>query len=190
MLSRFGGEGQGWDRGLEGMGIHPTIWPDSERDGFQWNLKGTTVRTHDWYRISSLLDLPEKAALCTQNLVPDLTDPPTLSITYLSASGGPLALPPFCALGFGWPRWGLGVEGMNARVGGWLLSRIASSSQSAKEEKDRWSVHSDESNARLLGIHADDEPKRPVRGWVFMDYFAEPDGGLVSLLVENNFIGR
>ncbi|KAG8726048.1 hypothetical protein FRC12_023773, partial [Ceratobasidium sp. 428] len=47
MLSRFGGEGQGWDRGLEGMGIHPTEWPDSAREGFEWYLKGTTVRTHD-----------------------------------------------------------------------------------------------------------------------------------------------
>ena len=31
------------------MGIHPTEWPDSQMEGFEWELKGTTVRTHDWY---------------------------------------------------------------------------------------------------------------------------------------------
>ena len=48
MLSRFGGDGTGWECGLEGLGIHPTTWPDSEKDGFEWELKGTIVRTHDW----------------------------------------------------------------------------------------------------------------------------------------------
>ena len=49
MLSRFGEDGDGWENGLEGLGIHPTAWPDSERNGFTWSLKGTLVRTHDWY---------------------------------------------------------------------------------------------------------------------------------------------
>lgn len=49
MLSRFGGDGAGWEGGLEGLGIHPTTWPDSAKAGFEWELKGTTVRTHDWY---------------------------------------------------------------------------------------------------------------------------------------------
>ena len=49
MLSRFGGDGSGWENGLEGLGIHPTAWPDSDKDGFTWTLKGTLVRTHDWY---------------------------------------------------------------------------------------------------------------------------------------------
>lgn len=48
MLSRFGGNGSGWENGLEGLGIHPTTWPDSEKNGFEWELKGTIVRTHDW----------------------------------------------------------------------------------------------------------------------------------------------
>ncbi|KAG9102978.1 hypothetical protein FRC06_000627, partial [Ceratobasidium sp. 370] len=142
------------------------------------------------YDIPSLLSLPEKAALCIQNLVPALTDRPTLGITYLSASGGALALPPFCALGFGWPRWGLGVEGMNSRVGRWLLGQLTSRGSSADKEKDSWSIQSDMSDTRLLDDQVEDEPKRPVRGWVFVDYFAEPDGALVPLLVENNFIGR
>ena len=48
MFSRFGGDGAGWENGLEGLGIHPTTWPDSEKDGFDWELKGTIVKTHDW----------------------------------------------------------------------------------------------------------------------------------------------
>ena len=48
MLSRFGGDGTGWENGLEGIGIHPTTWPDSEKNGFEWELKGTIVKTHDW----------------------------------------------------------------------------------------------------------------------------------------------
>lgn len=48
MLSRFGGDGTGWENGLEGMGIHPTTWPDSLKEGFQWTCKDTLVRTSDW----------------------------------------------------------------------------------------------------------------------------------------------
>lgn len=48
MFSRFGGDGAGWEGGLEGMGIHPTKWPDSEKEGFAWACKNTLVKTHDW----------------------------------------------------------------------------------------------------------------------------------------------
>ena len=48
LFSRFGGNGDGWEAGLEGLGIHPTTWPDSVKDGFSWNCKNTLVRTHDW----------------------------------------------------------------------------------------------------------------------------------------------
>ena len=48
MFSRFGGNGDGWEGGLEGLGIHPTKWPDSEKLGFSWDCKNTLVRTHDW----------------------------------------------------------------------------------------------------------------------------------------------
>lgn len=57
MLSRFGGSGDGWEGGLEGMGIHPTTWPDSVKDGFEWDLKGTLVKTSDWYVPSSRIML-------------------------------------------------------------------------------------------------------------------------------------
>lgn len=48
LLSRFGRVGTGWEGDFEGMGIHPTTWPDSAREGFEWELKGTLVRTQDW----------------------------------------------------------------------------------------------------------------------------------------------
>lgn len=28
------------------------------------------------------------------------------------------------AKGFGWPEWGLGIEGINSRLEGWLISRL------------------------------------------------------------------
>lgn len=57
MFSRFGGDGAGWENGLDGMGIHPTTWPDSQQEGFEWRCKNTVVRTHDWYGLSCLLFL-------------------------------------------------------------------------------------------------------------------------------------
>lgn len=48
LFSRFGGDGAGWPQGLEGLGIHPTTWPDSKKEGFEWELKGTRIRTQDW----------------------------------------------------------------------------------------------------------------------------------------------
>ena len=48
MFSRFDGNGGGWENGPQGIGIHPTTWLDSEKNGFEWELKGTIVKTHDW----------------------------------------------------------------------------------------------------------------------------------------------
>jgi 1-phosphatidylinositol phosphodiesterase len=48
LFSRFGGDGRGWDGGLEGLGIHPASWPDSRKEGFEWGCGETTIRTHDW----------------------------------------------------------------------------------------------------------------------------------------------
>jgi 1-phosphatidylinositol phosphodiesterase len=48
MFSRFGGDGTAWEGGVEGMGIHPTKWPDSAKDGFTWLCKDVLVRTQDW----------------------------------------------------------------------------------------------------------------------------------------------
>jgi 1-phosphatidylinositol phosphodiesterase len=48
LFSRFGGDGAGWEGGLEGMGIHPTNWPDSSKEIFSWTCKDVLVRTQDW----------------------------------------------------------------------------------------------------------------------------------------------
>lgn len=190
LLSRFGGDGSGWEGGLEGLGIHPTAWPDSEKDGFTWTLKGTLVRTHDWYAratwtlmstasrlttthrysIPSFLSIPEKTELATQILLPPPNNPPfpVLNITYFSAASFPLAFPPTIAKGFGWPKWGFGVEGVNGRVGKWLLDQLSGDGEGKQGSEDV-----------------------RIRGWVFMDYYVEPeDGAVVPLLVECNYRGR
>ncbi|THH29636.1 hypothetical protein EUX98_g4550 [Antrodiella citrinella] len=162
MFSRFGGDSNGWKGGLEGMGIHPTTWPDSKKTGFTWECKNTLVQTHDWYSIPSFLNIPEKVDLATRILLPPTHDlpTPTLNITFFSAASFPLGLPPAIARGFGWPKLGFGVEGVNSRVGTWLLSLLS----------------------------AVDEPR--VRGWAFMDFYQDPeDNAIVPLLVECNFKG-
>jgi len=163
MFSRFGGDGNGWKGGLEGMGVHPTMWPDSKKTGFTWECKNTLVQTHDWYSIPSFLSIPEKVDLATRILLPPAHDlpTPTLSITFFSAASFPLGLPPTIARGFGWPKLGFGVEGVNSRLGSWLLSRLS----------------------------AAEEPR--IRGWAFMDFYQDPeDNAVVPLLVESNFRGR
>jgi 1-phosphatidylinositol phosphodiesterase len=176
MFSRFGGDGATWEGGLEGMGIHPTNWPDSERQGFTWTCKDVLVRTQDWcvtvvqkqitdlrfyrYRIPSFLSIPEKTQLSIQFLLPPSpnVDQPVLSITYFSAVSFPFATPAVVATGFGWPSFGFGVEGVNSHVSHFLLAAL-------KE------------NVRL-------------RAWSLMDFYDQPIGsGVVPLLVECNFRG-
>ena len=47
LLTRFeNGDQEGeWK---EGMGIHPTTWPDSRKEGFEWWCAKTKFRTQDW----------------------------------------------------------------------------------------------------------------------------------------------
>ncbi|KAI0320307.1 PLC-like phosphodiesterase [Amylostereum chailletii] len=174
MFSRFGGDGAEWG-GLERMGIHPTTWPDSDKSGFTWQCKDTLVRTQDWYHIPSFLSIPEKSSLSTELLMPA---PPSaferiLSITYFSASSFPFATPTIVSTGWGWPSWGLGVEGVNSRVSHFLLSAL---SQTATSAEDR------EKGARV---------DMPLRAWTLMDFFLQPVGaGVVPLLVECNFRGK
>ncbi|KAF7323211.1 PLCXc domain-containing protein [Mycena chlorophos] len=165
LFSRFG-NGDGWENGLNGMGIHPTYWPDSEKRGFKWMCNDTVVRTNDWYHIPSFLSIPEKVSLATGVLEPRSSDKtvPALPITYFSASSFPLAAPQTVSQGFGWPRWGLGVEGVNKRAGKWALKRLSDS--------------------------VDDLDGLRIRGWAFLDYYEEPTNALVPLFVEFNFRGR
>ncbi|KIL68537.1 hypothetical protein M378DRAFT_71215 [Amanita muscaria Koide BX008] len=162
MFSRFGGNGDGWEGGR--LGIHPSSWPDAEKQGFTWQCKDTVVRTHDWYNISSFLAIPEKVTLGIQNMVLYTESKgesgPLLPITYFSAASFPLAFPTVIARGFGWPEWGLGVEGVNRRLGKWLLEQLVS-----------------------------EEQGREIRGWTLVDFYSEPESeGLVPVLVECNFV--
>lgn len=91
---------------------------------------------------------------------------PTLNITYFSAGSFPLALPATVARGFGWPEWGLGVEGVNSRAGRWLLDQYVGTTS--------W-----------LGLKTGDRMPL-IRGWVFIDFFASPEN-LAPLLVEFNY---
>jgi 1-phosphatidylinositol phosphodiesterase len=205
LFSRFGADGAEWERGLAGLGIHPSTWPDSRPEGFTWTCAGTLVRVHDWYRVPTFLSIPEKLRRATRVLCPDAFDPrivsvdeacelppvtaptrkgysplymfappvpvsgksnqPPLAITFLSASAIPFALPPTIARGFGWPSIGMGVEGVNARFTRWCLRKLA-------------------------GVDEDHRRYDPrIRGWVLVDYFAEPSD-MVGLLIELNWRGR
>ncbi len=122
------------------------------------------------YAIPSFLSIPEKFALSTDILIhplPNTQPQKTLSITFFSAASFPLATPPAVAQGFGWPRWGLGVEGVNSRVGRWLLDLLSDT-----ELKPTF-----DAEVRL-------------RGWALMDFYSDPEHALADLLVECNYRGR
>jgi len=123
--------------------------------------------SHRRYAIPSFLYIPEKVALSTDILIASRDSPSqTLSISFFSASSIPLAFPPTVACGLGWPEWGIGFEGVNARVGKWLLDQFAECGE----------------NGDVYG-----GPR--IRGWALMDFYEEPIG-IVPLLVECNFRGR
>jgi len=134
------------------------------------------------YNIFSFLSIPEKFTLSTSVLLASKTPPatPTLSITFLSAASIPLALPPTIARGFGWPKWGLGIEGINGRTATWLLGLLGGNSAPVVGDPGKGgSVTGDD----------DDEPR--IRGWTLVDFYSEPGGeSVVPLLVECNFRGR
>ena len=115
----------------------------------------------------------------TQNLItPSTTGQPTLAISYFSAAFPPLALPQTIAKGFGWPAWGLGVEGVNSKLGSWLLDKLAGPPVPDAAEQNE-----------ALQTVSEEEPR--IRGWTFLDYYSEPEvGNIVPLLVECNFRGR
>jgi 1-phosphatidylinositol phosphodiesterase len=94
-----------------------------------------------------------------------------LNIVFFSAASFPLALPPLIAKGFGWPKWGFGVEGVNERFGKWLVDVLGS-----EVDKDR-----DE-------VPVKGEEKR-LQGWAMMDYYGSEES-VVPLLVEGNFRGN
>ncbi|KAF9244226.1 PLC-like phosphodiesterase [Melanogaster broomeanus] len=199
MFSRFGGDGDGWENGA--IGIHPPLWPDSLKQGFYWECPGTLVQIQDWYAIPSFLSIPEKTSLSTEILIPPPKSAiPTLSISFLSASSIPFAFPPIIARGFGWPRWGLGFDGVNYRVGKWLLDKLSKDDDS-DHSQDSSQSHSHSSDPDLSKYAGDSQYDSPwdsctdedprIRGWVLMDYYGDPiEQALVPLFVECNFRWR
>jgi 1-phosphatidylinositol phosphodiesterase len=94
---------------------------------------------------------------------------PTLAISFFSATSFPLALPTTVARGFGWPRAGFGVEGVNSRFGLWLIDALS---------------------GKLYGERGIITPCPKVKGWTFMDFFEDPeDCAVIPLLIECNFRG-
>lgn len=137
------------------------------------------------YGVPSFFSIPEKVALSTELLTPPPDSPiPTLSISFMSAASIPFALPPVIARGFGWPKWGLGFEGVNDRVGKWLLDQL--SSNNANRRRDPL-----DDNPRRCPLSKVDDAGPRIRGWVLMDYYEDPiDASVVPLFVECNFRGR
>jgi 1-phosphatidylinositol phosphodiesterase len=110
------------------------------------------------HRIPSVWAIPEKLALSTRILFGPSGDRsfPPLPLTFLSATNTPWAPPQRVALG--WP----GEQGINKRVGKWVLERLGDDAEGREREKR-------------------------VRGWAMMDFC---DAEVVRILVECNFRWR
>lgn len=132
------------------------------------------------------MDIPEKVTFACENLTQNEAQP-TLAISFFSASNFPFALPSTCACGFGWPEWGIGVEGINSRFVRWLLDQLSSSARtiSDTEREDGGNVD-EKGNVEKAVI-----PEPKIRGWALLDFYTEPyESGLIPLLVECNYRGR
>jgi len=193
LFSRFGKDGEGWEGGLNGIGIHPPIWPDSRREGFEWEIENARVRVQDWYAIPSFLSIPEKAKVAVEMLHPKPapTGKQDLAITFLSAARIPFALPTTVACGFGWSHFLLGVEGVNSRVGRWLLRQLAGDDVGEErlqpQRTDTQETLIDEDESEAPEKKSDRPTDNRLRGWVLMDFVRYPcDLGIIPLLIESN----
>ena len=115
---------------------------------------------------------------------------------FFSASSFPLAAPPTIAQGFGWPKYGLGVEGVNSRVGRWLLDKLGQTVQAMERDDDPSDEEFEEkppkkpvmAEEEMYVVNVNAEPR--IRGWAFTDYYARPEASLVALMIECNYRGR
>lgn len=115
---------------------------------------------------------------------------PILPISYFSAASFPLAMPVTVACGFGWPNWGVGVEGVNSRVARWLMQMLCSESTvvAASPDNEEFKTEKLSGMNPHVSMH---EGRVRLRGWTFMDFYEFPlDNGIVPLLVECNYRGR
>lgn len=116
------------------------------------------------YNIHSVLSIPEKT-LAVQTLL--LTQTPLSShfpIAFCSAASFPFAMPYHVARGFGFGWAGIGVEGVNSRMGRWLVGRLASGGGGGGKEGTAW-----------------------LKGAVLVDFYRSEET-LVDLLVAFNFL--
>ncbi|CAK9782109.1 PLC-like phosphodiesterase [Cutaneotrichosporon oleaginosum] len=123
LMTRFGRKDNApW---AEGLGFHPSRWPDSARDGFECDCHGTPIRISDWYGLDSALDIPLKAQAVCEFLAHTTACAPgsQISLAFTSAARFPTATPQWVAKGVGAPTFGLGIHGVNARVVHWLLQQ-------------------------------------------------------------------
>lgn len=139
-------------------GLHLPIWPNNRDSLWETSAAGVDVAVQDWYDIGSIARLPEKARLVVSSLERQSSEPSNWLLTFLSASSPWLAFPRICAQGFGYPRWGLGFEGVNDRVVRWLMEPMPTG-----------------------------EASRVRSAVVLCDFFEYPDDALVSLLIDCNF---
>lgn len=79
------------------------------------------------YAIDTPLDIPTKTECVIQSLTRTTTSSPGSQITlaFSSAAKFPLATPQWVAKGIGAPSFGLGMEGVNARLAHWLIRQAA-----------------------------------------------------------------
>ncbi|KAJ9105094.1 hypothetical protein QFC20_004380 [Naganishia adeliensis] len=149
------------------MGWKPERWPDSALDGFTWHAQETPCRTQDWYEIYGFFNIPAKFNVLTDHLLvsADLPRGTNLTLSFASAASIPLAVPPLIANGLGFPRWGMGFRGVNARLRDWLLDRLEALEGENEEKEDAGGL---------------------LRGIVPMDFYK--GAGLVELMVAFNVV--
>ena len=74
-MTRFPDPNNVWK---DGLGIHPSTWPDSRKEGFSWQCGETLFRIQDWYRVPTFLQIPEKFQVVSESTSSALTIHPTL----------------------------------------------------------------------------------------------------------------
>lgn len=91
------------------------------------------------------------------------------------------------ACGFGWPALKLGVEGVNSRIGRWLLGQLGGEAplQDLLGQED-WDVVDLEAGHASANSTAVEEIR--LRGWVFMDFCDEPEGKHISQLPQSLYL--
>lgn len=127
----------------------------------------------------------------TQSLLPLPIPRPVqiLPVSYSSAWSLPFALPTTVAVGFGVWRWR--YEGVNARIGQWVLDILDAN----RAHHAYFASSSADCGNNTLPLTGTEEgvveesaiPSSRISGWLFMDFFHEPNG-LAPLLVEMNFV--